>query len=164
MHLNWICPNSVLHLMFNLIVKAQNNSKIKIWNGGFGMKKRTITNQTIKSFERHLIENEKAEATIQKYMWDIRCFVEYAQDRTLDKAMLLNYKGMLEESYAIRSANSMIAALNAFFRFVGWHDLCVKQFKLQKEAYCSEDKELTKAEYAALVRTAEEKKNERRCP
>jgi hypothetical protein len=42
------------------------------------MKKRTITNQTIKSFERHLIENEKAEATIQKYMRDIRCFVEYA--------------------------------------------------------------------------------------
>ena len=125
------------------------------------MKKRTITNQTIKSFERHLIENEKAEATIQKYMRDIRCFVEYAQDRTLDKAMLLNYKGMLEESYAIRSANSMIAALNAFFRFAGWHDLCVKQFKLQKEAYCSEDKELTKAEYEALVRTAEEKKNER---
>ena len=32
------------------------------------MKKRTITNQTIKSFERPLIENEKAEATIQKYM------------------------------------------------------------------------------------------------
>ena len=29
------------------------------------MKKRTITNQTIKSFERHLIENEKAEATSQ---------------------------------------------------------------------------------------------------
>jgi hypothetical protein len=64
--------------MFNLTVKAQNNSKYKKRNGGFGMKKRTITNQTIKSFERHLIENEKAEATIQKYMRDIRCFVEYA--------------------------------------------------------------------------------------
>ena len=36
------------------------------------MKKRIITNQTIKSFEKYLIENEKAEATIQKYMHDIR--------------------------------------------------------------------------------------------
>ena len=44
---------------------------------------------------------------------------------------------------------------------MGWHDLCVKQFKVQKEAYCSEDKELTKAEYTALVCTAEQKKNER---
>ena len=125
------------------------------------MKKRIITNQTIKSFERHLIENEKAEATIQKYMRDIRCFVEYAEDRLLDKRILLDYKRMLEQTYAVRSGNSMIAALNAFFRFLGWHDLCVKQFKVQKEAYCSEDRELTKEEYAALVRTAEQKKNER---
>ena len=32
---------------------------------------------------------------------------------------------------------------------------------MQKEAYCSEEKELSKAEYTALVRTAEQKKNER---
>ena len=125
------------------------------------MKKRTITNQTIKSFERHLIENEKAEATIQKYMRDVRCFADYCGEQLLSKTLILNYKAMLEQSYVIRSANSMLAALNAFFRFNGWHDLCVKQFKVQKEAYCSEDKELTKAEYTALVRAAEDKKNER---
>lgn len=125
------------------------------------MKKRTITNQIINSFEKHLLENEKAGATIQKYMRDIRCFMDYAKEQTLDKTLLLNYKAMLEQNYAVRSANSMLAALNAFFRFQGWHDLCVKQFKVQKEAYCSEDRELTKAEYAALVRTAELKKNER---
>ncbi len=125
------------------------------------MKKRIITNQTIKSFEKYLIENEKATATIEKYMRDIWLFAEYAAERTLDKAMLLDYKGRLEQSYTVRSANSMLAALNSFFRFLGWHDLCVKQFKVQKEAYCSEEKELTKAEYTALVRTAEKKKNER---
>ena len=125
------------------------------------MKKRIITNQTIKSFEKYLLENEKASATTQKYMRDIRCFAEYAAEHALDKTLVLDYKGMLEQNYAIRSANSMLAALNSFFRFVGWHDLCVKQFKVQKEAYCSEEKELTKAEYTALVRTAEQKKNER---
>ena len=125
------------------------------------MKKRSITNQTIKSFKKYLIENEKAEATIQKYMHDIGYFVEYAANQTLDKGLVLKYKEMLEQNYAIRSANSMLAALNAFLRFVGWHDLCVKQFKVQKEAYCSEEKELTKAEYTALVRVAEQKNNER---
>lgn len=125
------------------------------------MKKRIITNQTIKSFEKYLLENEKASATTQKYMRDIRCFAEYAAEHALDKTLVLDYKGMLEQNYAIRSANSMLAALNSFFRFVGWSDLCVKQFKVQKEAYCSEEKELTKAEYTALVRTAEQKKNER---
>ena len=125
------------------------------------MKKRIITNQTINAFKTYLVENEKAEATTQKYIHDIRCFVDYCGEQLLSKTLILDYKAMLEQSYAIRSANSMIAALNAFFRFEGWHDLCVKQFKVQKEAYCSEDKELTKAEYAALVRTAEQKKNER---
>lgn len=125
------------------------------------MKKRCITNQATKSFEKYLIENEKAEATIQKYTRDIRCFAEYVSDCALDKALVLKYKAMLEQDYAIRSANSMLAALNSFLRFMGWHDLCVKQFKVQKEAYCSEEKELTKAEYTALVRAAEQKKNER---
>ena len=125
------------------------------------MKKRIITKQTIKSFEKYLIENEKASATIDKYMRDIRYFAEYAAEHALDKTLVLDYKGVLEQNYAIRSANSMLAALNAFLRFAGWHDLCVKQFKVQKEAYCSEDKELSKAEYTALVRAAEQKKNER---
>ena len=94
-------------------------------------------------------------------MRDLRCFAEYAADKLLTKSLVLDYKASLEQTYAIRSANSMLAALSSFLRFMGWHDLCVKQFKVQKEAYCSEDKELTKAEYTALVCTAEQKKNER---
>ncbi len=125
------------------------------------MKKRIITNQTTNSFKNYLIENEKATATIEKYMRDIGKFTEYVADKSFDKTLILEYKIYLEQTYAIRSANSMLAALNAFFRFLGWYDLCVKQFKIQKDAYCSEDKELTKEEYTALVRTAEQKKNER---
>lgn len=125
------------------------------------MKKRVITNQVLWSFEKSLIENEKAQATREKYMRDLRCFAEYVADRPLEKPLVLEYKASLEQTYAIRSANSMLAALNSFLRFMGWHDLCVKQFKVQKDAYCSEEKELTKAEYTALVRAAEQKKNER---
>ncbi len=125
------------------------------------MKKRIVTNQVLSSFEKFLIENEKAQATREKYMRDLRCFAEYVAERPLDKPLILEYKASLERSYAIRSANSMLAALNSLLRFMGWHDLCVKQFKVQKEAYCSEEKELTKAEYASLVRAAEQKKNER---
>ncbi len=125
------------------------------------MKKRIITNQTTNSFKDYLFENEKAAATTQKYMRDIHLFGQYAAGRPLDKALVLEYKASLGQTYAIRSANSMLAALNTLFRFLGWHDLCVKQFRVQKEAYCSEEKELTRAEYTALVRAAEQKKNER---
>ena len=125
------------------------------------MKKRIITNKTIILFKNYLFENEKSTATIDKYIRDIRKFTAYALDKPIEKSLVLEYKAYLEQIYAIRSANSMLAALNAFFRFLDWYDLCVKQFKIQMDAYCSEEKELTKAEYTALVRAAEQKKNER---
>ncbi len=122
---------------------------------------RTVTAKTLEGFEAFLIENEKAKATVEKYMRDIRCFLRCTAERELDKSLILYYKGRLQKKYSLRSANSMLASLNALFRFLGWHDLCVKQFKIQKEAYCSEEKELTKAEYTALVKAAEKAKSER---
>lgn len=115
----------------------------------------------LQMFKKYLSENEKSMATLEKYMRDINRFVQYVADRQLDKALMLEYKSMLERDYAVRSANSMLASLNAFLRFAGWHDLSVKQFKVQKEAYCSENKELTKAEYTALVKAAQKENNER---
>ena len=125
------------------------------------MKKRIITEKLLDLFEKHLIENEKAEATRLKYLRDIRRFADFADGAVLNKSVLIDYKALLEQIYTVRSANSMLAAVNSFLRFLGWSDLCVKQFRLQNEPYCSEDKELTKAEYITLIRTAEKNKNER---
>lgn len=125
------------------------------------MRKRTITHALLKAYETSLRNDEKSANTLEKYMRDIRRFCEYAEGRSIDKALTLEYKAELEKEYAIASANSMIAALNSFLRFAGWHDCCVKQFKVQKNTYCSESTELSKAEYAALVKAAEDKHNER---
>ncbi|MBR6682549.1 MAG: tyrosine-type recombinase/integrase [Clostridia bacterium] len=120
-----------------------------------------ITDQAVRFFEKHLLENESSITTVKKYLHDIRYFIDYVADRTVDKTLVLSYKSMLEQNFAIRSANSMLAAINSFFRYNNRHDLCVKQFKVQKDAYCSEEKELSKAEYHALIKAAEKNKNER---
>ncbi len=125
------------------------------------MKKRTITNSAIKAFEKHLKDDEKSENTVTKYLHDLYYFLNFTQCKPIDKAMMLEYKALLGEQYALTSANSMIAAVNAFLRFMGWVDCCIKQFKVQKKSFCSEDKELTKAEYIRLVNTAKEEGNER---
>ena len=39
--------------------------------------------------------------------------------------------------------------------------MCVKQYKIQKSAFCPEEKELTKAEYMRLVQAAKRNSNER---
>ncbi len=119
------------------------------------MKKRTITIARLKLFRQFLLDDEKSEATIEKYMRDMKHFLDFAGDQHVDKALSLSYKIELEKKYALVSANSMIASLNTFFRFCGWHECCIKQFKVQKKTFCSEEKELTKDEYIQLVKTAE---------
>lgn len=69
-----------------------------------------------------MLNDEKSQATIDKYMHDMRCFLELADDITINKEVTLSYKAFLEQNYAITSANSMLAALNAFLRFAGWQD------------------------------------------
>lgn len=125
------------------------------------MEERIVNNRMLTTFKVHLIENEKADATVQKYLRDVRLFIRYTAGRLIDKLLVLDYKTMLAERYAARSANSMLASLNAFLRFNGWLDLCVKQFKVQQEAFCSEEKELSKEEYRSLIRAAEQRRNER---
>ena len=122
---------------------------------------RKITKELLKDFERNMFEDEKSKATVEKYLRDLNYFVNFVNDRTIDKGLVLEYKAELAHNYALTSANSMLAALNAFLRFVGWLERCAKQFKIQKKAFCSEEKKLSKEEYLSLVRTAENKNNER---
>lgn len=123
--------------------------------------KRFINHDTIKSFEEYLLNEERSAATIEKYLRDIRCFSGFAKNAEITKQLVLEYKNSLPESYELSSANSMLAALNSFLRFLGWHDLCVKRFKIQREAFCSEEKELTRDEYIRLLNAASSKSNER---
>ena len=120
-----------------------------------------ITPEIQSSFGNHLRLEEKSPATIEKYTRDVRAFAAFADGREVDKALVLNYKNSLLDQYTATSANSMLAALNSFFRFCGWHDLTVKQFRVQRQAFCSEEKELSRQEYMRLVSTAECTGNEK---
>ena len=122
---------------------------------------RIITNSMIADFENYLRSDEKSDNTIEKYLRDVRLFSVFAKAREISKTVVMEFKTSLLENYGVTSANSMIAAVNTFMRFMGWVDCCIKQFKVQKKAFCSEEKELTKAEYFRLVNTAKQKGNER---
>lgn len=125
------------------------------------MKKKFIDIVKLQEFETHLRNEERSEATIGKYLHDVKCFVDYIGVSEVCKQNVMEYKQSLGNTYAVTSANSMIAALNAFLRFCGWHDLCVKQFRVQRQAYCPEEKELTRSEYLRLLEAANQKHNER---
>lgn len=109
----------------------------------------------IRAFEEHLIEEEKSSITIEKYMRDVRYFFRFIGTQSITKEVVISYKKFLVESgYAVRSINSMLASLNSFLGYCNLKDCKVKSMKTQKQIYCKEDKELTKAEYIRLLSTA----------
>ena len=125
------------------------------------MKGKYLTQEIISDFKEHLILEERSAATVEKYIRDISAFSNYADGAEITKETVIAYKKHLQDSYAVRSVNSMLASINSLFAFLGWHDLKVKSIKLQQQIYCPEEKELTKTEYTRLCRTAERKHNER---
>ena len=126
------------------------------------MKGRILTNEAIDCFKKYLREEEKSENTIEKYLRDVRAFAAYLSGIEVTKETVIAYKSrLLAENYAVRSINSILASVNSLFAFLGWTDCKVKSIKLQRQVYCPEEKELTKAEYTRLVNTAKQKGNER---
>lgn len=126
------------------------------------MEERILTQNVVDGFATYLKNEEKSDNTIQKYIHDIQDFMHFMNCLGITKERVIAYKNkLISENYAIRSINSMLAALNSLFTFLNWEDFKVKSIKLQQQVYCSEEKELTKAEYVRLVETAKRKGNER---
>ena len=126
------------------------------------MKGKILTSNQIAAFAVYLKSEEKSENTIEKYIRDVRAFTTYMGNAEITKEAVIAYKNkLLSEGYAVRSINSMVASINSLFAFLGWQNLKVKSLKLQRQIYCPEEKELTKAEYMRLVNTAKQKGNER---
>ena len=120
-----------------------------------------ITNDLIKNFKEYLLSEEKAIATIEKYIHDVLVFMTWLADAEVTKMAVLEYKQELIEKYAPASVNATLSSLNSFFVYNEWYDCKVKALKIQKQIFAERSKELTKAEYDRLLTAAKQKKNER---
>ena len=116
------------------------------------MEKRILDHTKIQEFGAYLVREEKSAATIEKYLRDVRCFAGFVRAQVVTKEMVMTWKKeLLEQGYAARSVNSMLASINSLFTLLGWQECKVKNIRLQRQTYCAEDKELTKAEYMRLL-------------
>ena len=122
---------------------------------------RTMTNEQIILFQEHLINEEKALATVGMYVRDVKKFMDWISAVPINKGTVLAYKNHLIEHYAPASVNAALSSLNSFFNFMEWYDLRVKNLKIQRQIFASTEKELTKAEYDRLLYVAK-KMNKRR--
>lgn len=120
------------------------------------MENRILSKTHIEAFRNHLIREEKSTATLEKYLRDASAFFAFTEQAKVTKELVMKYKQtLLEKNYAVRSINSMLASINSLLEFLGWGDCKVKNLKIQRQIYCDKEKELTKAEYQRLLKTAE---------
>lgn len=161
------------------------------WDRGKG------TVSQLEMYGRYLYEQEKNPRTIQKYLHDVKCFLQFLGEREPDRAAVVAckqepdrmeaaayrqesdrataaaykqepdraavvaYKQELARRYQLTSANSMLTALNGYLRFLGRSDCCVRLYRIQRQIFTEEEKELTRKEYDRLVKAADRAGNER---
>lgn len=112
--------------------------------------------EEISAFRLYLENEEKSKATVEKYLRDVRSFVDFMKDKSLTKEQTLSFKNILVERYAPASVNSMLVAVNAFLDFIGMSECKVKQLKIQRQLFANEEKELSREEFRRLVSAAED--------
>ena len=117
---------------------------------------RFITEEMLLKYQEHLYEEEKPESTVKKYMRDLRKLAGYMAGREVTKKLVAGYKKYLKEKkgYKLTSINSFLVAANRFFEYLGWYDMRVRTYRIQKEVFVPESRNLSKTEYKRLVKAA----------
>ena len=125
------------------------------------MKELVVTKAAVTIYLQFLKIQEKSKGTLEKYQRELLDLAKYLAGKKVTREDLVVWKEELEKRYSPAGVNGRLVAANGFFSFFGRYDLRLKLLKIQKEIFMREEKELTRAEYGRLVRTAERKGKER---
>ena len=126
------------------------------------MEHRIMNRKALKAFARALLEQERSLGTIEKYTRDVRAFTVWLGGAEVTRERAAAWRdSLLERGYAPVTVNSMVAAVNQFFAFLGWEDCKVKALKIQRKLFRDDRKELTREEYQRLLDSAHELGRER---
>ncbi len=118
------------------------------------MKEYKLTQKQIADYGRYLRQEERARATIEKYLRDARAFARWLDSRVVSQEAVINWKEyLLSQQYTPTTINAAMAALNGLFRFLNW-DCRAKFLKVQRRTFRDASKELVRQDYERLVATA----------
>lgn len=120
-----------------------------------------ITREQINTYCASMLADERAAGTVAKYRRDVTAFARWLGGRPVSKENSTGWKAhLLNRGYAPRTVNSMLAAVNSFFRFAGWN-VKVKFLKIQRQLFRDATRELNRAEYTQLLAAARSNGQER---
>ena len=77
-----------------------------------------MTNKQLDDFQTHLYHEERSQGTIEKYLRDIKSLCVFLRGKAVTKEAVIAWKDhLLCQNYAISTINSMLVAVNGFFRY-----------------------------------------------
>lgn len=118
----------------------------------------TFGPEHIRAFCSYLHQMERSGATLEKYARSLRAFYAWLpENKTVDQDTAISYKQYLTEHRAPAGVNAELAALNGFFRFMGWENCRLRPLRIQRRVFAAKEKELSRAEYERLVQAAEDR-------
>ena len=119
------------------------------------MKNDRITGERIAAFARMLRQAERSPGTIEKYLRDVGALAAWLGGRAVTKEEVTAWRdALLARGLTPSTVNSMLAAVNGFFRFTGREDCRVKFLKVQRRLFRDAGRELTRDEYERLLAAA----------
>lgn len=114
-----------------------------------------VNTEQIAAFGRHLQIEERSAGTIEKYLRDVRAFAAWLDGAPVSREKAAAWRdSLLDRGYAPVTVNSMIAAVNQLFTFLGWEDCKIKALKLQRRLFRDDRRELSREEYERLLDAA----------
>ena len=121
-----------------------------------------LTEERIAAYGRNLATEERSHGTIENYLRHVRIFAAWLNGTPATKEQAAGWKEyLISQGYAPTTINSMLAALNGLFRFLGWDECRVKFLKVQRRLFRDASRELTRPEYEHLLETAKERGQDR---
>lgn len=119
------------------------------------MEDKKLTERHIAAYTQSLRGEERAAATIEKYLHAVRAFSAWLDGRSVTKELSAQWKAeLLEAGLSPTTVNGRLSAVNGLFRFLGWEECRVKFLKLQRKAFRDASRELTRTEYERLLSAA----------
>ena len=120
------------------------------------MKNRTLTDADIAAYASFLRQEERAPATIENYLRDIRVFRRWLEDRAVTKERVAEWKEhLLAKALAPATVNAKLSAVSGLLGFLGLGECRVKSVRIQRRVFRDEARELTREEYRRLLNTAQ---------
>ena len=122
-----------------------------------------LTNEQILAFSTALFQAERSQATVEKYLRNVRAFSLFLDGRPVTKDTVMAWKKHLqrEENYSPSTVNASLAALNNLFNFLGWSDCRTHYLKVQRRLFRDAGQELGRQDYTRLIAAAHELGRER---